>query len=230
MKMTGSRHAASGMQAETERVRRLYERAADRYDRAMSVSEKLFFGDGRAWVSSRARGEVLEVAAGTGRNLPYYPEGTTITAVEISPAMLEIARRRAHTLGVDADLREGDAQSLDFTEESFDTVVFALSLCTIPDDRKALAEAHRVLKPGGRLLLLEHVASSRQPVRAFQRLLEPLTVRLQADHLLRDPLVHLREMDFEVKHLQRSKWGVVERLCARKPHGAGATHEPGEKQ
>ncbi len=105
--------------------------------------------------------------------------------------MLEIARRRAQELGRDPDLRLGDARALEFPDERFDTVVCTLSLCTIPDDRKALAEAKRVLRPYGRVLLLEHVRSTNAAVRVLQRFLEPLSVRFGADHLLRDPHQHI---------------------------------------
>jgi ubiquinone/menaquinone biosynthesis C-methylase UbiE len=145
---------------ETERLKRVYEKEAPIYDRRMGFFERVLFGDGREWVCSRASGEVLEVALGTGRNLPFYPQGVWITGIELSPAMLEIARKRAEELDLDADLREGDAQELPFPDASFDTVVCTLSLCNIPDDRRAIAEMRRVLRPGGRLLLLDHVRSS----------------------------------------------------------------------
>src|SRR5579884_1902911 len=126
---------------ETERTRRLYDRTASRYDRGIGLTERLLFGDGRRWVCAQARGDVLEVAVGTGRNLPYYPPDARLTGVELSPAMLALARDRAAALGRDADLRLGDAQALDFPDASFDTIVATLALCTIPDSRRAVAEA-----------------------------------------------------------------------------------------
>lgn len=143
--------------------------------------------------------------------------GARLTGVELSPAMLAIARGRARRLGIEADLRLGDAQNLRFPDESFDAVVFALALCTIPDDARAIAEARRVLRPGGRILLLEHVRSPLMPVRAAQRALEPLAVRGWADHLLREPLTHLEREGFEIEALRRSRLGVIERISARKP-------------
>jgi ubiquinone/menaquinone biosynthesis C-methylase UbiE len=204
--------------AETERVRRRQDREAPRYDRQIAVFERLLFGGGREWVCGQARGKVLEIAAGTARNLPYYPDGVTVTGIELSEQMLTVGRARARKLGRDADLRLGDAQALELADESFDTVVCTLGLCTIPDPARAIAEAHRVLRRGGQLLLLEHVRSPRFPVRLVQRLLGPLAVRAAGDHLTRDPLDYLGEM-FEIERVERSKVGLVERVAARKVLG-----------
>ena len=202
--------------SETQRVRSIYDKMADRYDGMIRLSERLFMGDGRRWVCSQARGDVLEIAVGTGRNLPFYPQEVRLTGVDLSPAMLAVARQHAQKLGRAVDLRVGNAQALDFPDASFDTVVCTLSLCTIPDDRRAVAEAMRVLRSGGRLLLLEHVRSPIAAVRILQRLLEPLFVRFWADHLLRDPLDYLASEGLELERVERSAWGIVERLSVRK--------------
>ena len=206
--------------AETARVRQLQDREAHRYDKQIALFERLLFADGRKWVCRQAQGEVLELAAGTARNLPYYPAEIALTGIELSPRMLEIGQQRARELGRDADQRIGDAQALDFPEASFDTVVCTLGLCTIPDPRRAVAEARRVLRPGGRILLLEHVRSSSLPIRLLQRLLEPLAVRFAADHLTREPLDYLAAEGFAIEQLERSKWGIVERVRARAPTAA----------
>jgi ubiquinone/menaquinone biosynthesis C-methylase UbiE len=202
---------------ETERVRAIQDKEAPRYDRRISFFEKILFAGGREWVCSRADGDVLELAAGTGRNLPHYPDGVRLTAIELSPEMMAIARQRAAEVGREVDQRLGDAQALEFQSDSFDTVVITLGLCTIPDPRQAISEAHRVLRPGARLLLLEHVRSPRLLVRTVQRLLDPLAVRFAADHLMREPLEYLGAEGFEVERVERSKWGIVERVMARKP-------------
>jgi ubiquinone/menaquinone biosynthesis C-methylase UbiE len=205
--------------AETERVLGLYEQEARKYDREMNFFDRLLFAGGREWVCSQAAGDVLEIGIGTGRNLPHYRADVSLVGIELSPAMLEIARARARELGREVDLRVGDAQALEFPDDSFDAVVCTLSLCTIPDDRAAVAEVRRVLRPGGRFLLLEHVRSPVLPVQLGQRLLDPLAVRFEADHLLREPLEHLRAERFEVERFERSKLGIVERVVARKPAG-----------
>ncbi len=188
----------------------------------MRLFELLLFAGGREWVCSQAEGEVLEIAVGTGRNLPHYRDGVRLTAVELSPAMLAIARARARDLGRDVDFRVGDAQALEFPSERFDSVVATLALCTIPDERAAVAEVRRMLRPGGRFLLLEHVCSPMLPIRLAERLLEPLMLRFKGDHLLREPVDHLHAEGFVVERLERSKLGIVERVAARKPADAAA--------
>jgi ubiquinone/menaquinone biosynthesis C-methylase UbiE len=204
---------------ETERVRRIQDKEAPRYDRQMGFYDRILFAGGREWACSRVSGEVLELAVGTGRNLSHYPAHVRLTAIELSPQMLEIARQRAEQLGRDVDLRIGDAQALELEDQSFDTVIITFALCTIPDDRRAVTEAHRVLRPGGRLVLLEHVRSPSLPVRAAQRLLDPISVRIAADHLTRDPLDYLGDVGFEIKTVERLKWGIVERVIAHKSGG-----------
>lgn len=202
---------------ETERVRRYWDHYAPKFDRSMDFWEKVLFPGGRQWVCAQASGEALEIAVGTGRNLRHYPEGVRLTGIELSPAMLEIAREHLTASGREANFRLGDAQALDFPDESFDTVVCTLSLCSIPDDRKAVSEMKRVLRSGGRLLLMEHVRSPSFPVRTVQRALNWFSLRFSKDHLLREPLDHLRVEGFEVEEFHRSKWGLVERVRARKP-------------
>ncbi|MQA87459.1 MAG: methyltransferase domain-containing protein [Streptosporangiales bacterium] len=200
-----------------QRLMRYWDRHARSYDREMRFFDRHLFGESRAWICAQASGEVLEVAIGTGLNLPLYADDVRLTGIEWSPAMLAIARDRANRLGRTVALQQADAQALPFDDASFDTVVCTLSLCAIPDDRRAVAEMTRVLRPGGRLLLLDHVASSAWPVRVLQRLLELVTVPLGGEHFLRRPLHHVRGEGFRLDHHRRVKLGVVECLVARRP-------------
>ncbi len=199
---------------ETERIRRIYDRAAARYDRAERWERRLFGADARDLVRE-AHGKILEIAVGTGRNFPLYPPGARVTGIELSPAMLARAAERAAASGGEIDVRQGDAQQLPFAAESFDTVVCTFALCTIPDERAALAEARRVLRPDGTLLLVEHVRSPNRVVRLLERIGEPVAARVAGDHLLRDPLDHLAAIGFAIERIERSRWGLLERVRAR---------------
>jgi ubiquinone/menaquinone biosynthesis C-methylase UbiE len=207
--------------ARSERLRRYWDKQAPKYDKQVAFFERRLFGDGRHWVCSQATGDVLEVAIGTGRNLPFYPGGIRLTGTDFSPAMLELARRQADQLGRRVDLRLGDAQALELPDACFDTVVCTLSLCAIPDERRAVAEMKRVLRPGGQLLLLDHVAGLPRWLQAIQRLLELVTRPATGDHQLRPPLLQVQAEGFEVERRERSKLGMVEWLAARKPSEGG---------
>ena len=180
--------ASSNDPANRARWRAAWDRQASTYDRQMRFFDRTLFKDSRDWVCRQATGDVLEVAIGTGLNLEHYPSGTRLTGIELSPGMLQLARDRSVELGVEVDLREGDAHRLEFADASFDTVVCTFSLCAIPDHRQAIAEMHRVLRPGGLLVLADHVASPNPLGRVVQRLAEVVTVRVGGEHILRRPL------------------------------------------
>jgi ubiquinone/menaquinone biosynthesis C-methylase UbiE len=203
----------------TERARGLYDQYAPRYDRDTGIYERVMLGDGRSWACSQAQGDVLEVAVGTGRNLPFYPLGIRLVGVDLSPAMLAIARDRACRLGVDVELREADAQALPFEDAGFDTVVCTLGLSSIPDDRAAVAQMYRVLRPGGQVRLMGHVASDKPVVRAAQHLLERYSLPLVGDHQTRRQLPLVLEAGFVVRQRRSFRGGAIERLAAVKPFG-----------
>src|SRR6266571_199560 len=214
--------AASTSDRKRKRFLRYWDKHAPNYDRQMRFFERRLFGDTRTWICQQATGDTLEVAVGTGLNLDCYPSGVRLTGIDFSPAMLAVAGDRARALGLAVDLREGDAQALTFPDGSFDTVVCTFSLCAIPDERQAIAEMRRVLRPGGRLLLADHIVSSSWPARAGQGLLELVTIPLGGEHFRRRPLEHVNALGFEIQRQERFKLGIVERLAARKPAASSA--------
>jgi ubiquinone/menaquinone biosynthesis C-methylase UbiE len=201
----------------TAKQRRIWDKAAPGYDRQMAFFERVWFAGGREWLAERAHGRVLEVGIGTGLTLPLYGADVTLTGVELSPEMLALARERAATLGRDVELIEGDAGHLPVEDASVDTVVSALALCTIPDPGGALEEMRRVLVPGGRLLLLDHIGSSWPPVYAVQWLVERVTIRLAGEHFTRRQLPLVTGAGFEIAEVERLKAGTIERTHATKP-------------
>jgi ubiquinone/menaquinone biosynthesis C-methylase UbiE len=174
----------------------------------------MFGEEHRPWAARRARGDVLEVAVGTGLNLPFYAPDVRLTGIDISPSMLDLARQRAADLGRAVDLREGDAHALPFPGASFDTVVCTLSLCNIPDPDRAVAEMKRVLRQDGRLVLVDHIRSSNKLVYLIQKVIEFISIRVDGDHMTRRPLDQVVANGFVVEERDRFRWGIVERLSA----------------
>lgn len=199
-----------------DRWRRAWDRQARIYDRQMGLMDRWLFKDSRAWACGQARGQVLEVAVGTGLNLEHYSPEVTVTGIDVSPAMLAKAKERRVELDRRADLRVGDAEALDVPDGSMDTVVCTFSLCAIPDHRRALREMARVLRPGGRLILADHVASTSPLIRAGQRLFEIASVPLAGEHFTRRPH-DLLDSGLTIEQHDRFTFGIVERLVARKP-------------
>lgn len=194
------------MDERTEQVRRMYDRASGGYDRGEPL-QRFVVGDARARLCGRAEGRVLEVAVGTGQNLGHYPSGAELTGVDLSPGMLARARARVAGLGLRAELVEGDAQNLAFADGAFDTVLCAMALCTIPDQRRALAEMRRVLRPGGLLLLIDHIEYTRRPFRGREaRKARPRRL----------PRAVAAEVGFEVEEHGRIALGFVEHVVARR--------------
>lgn len=199
------------MDPETERIAAIY----DRRGRALTPREGAWLlGDGRAWAASMARGDTLEVGIGGGETIGYYRPDVRLTGIDPSRTMLAHARAAAAAAGRTVDLRIGDAMRLEALDRAFDTVVFCLVLCTVPDDRQAILEAARVLRPGGRLVAVEHVRSPNPLVRLLERAWQPISIRTEGDHLLRDPADHLAAAGFAVESLWRGRLGIVERVVA----------------
>lgn len=202
----------------TGRTRSRYRRIAPIYDLSEALAERRY----RPWrreLWSLVRGpRILEIGVGTGKNMPFYPADAEITAIDLTPAMLERARRRAAALGRAVELRLGDVQALDLPEQHFDTAVATFVFCSVPDPALGLRELGRVVKPGGRILLLEHVRSDRPVLGALMDLLNPLVVRLVGANVNRRTVETVERAGLvleEVEDLWRA--GVFKRIVARPP-------------
>ncbi len=148
------------------------------YDRMMAGTEKAGLGERRHDLLAAATGRVLEIGAGTGANLSHYPDGVTeLVLTEPEEPMAKRLEAKASAAGLPATVVRAPAESLPFPDDSFDTAVCTLVLCTVRDPERALAEIGRVLKPGGRLLFLEHVRSDDPAVARWQNRLAPIWLR-----------------------------------------------------
>ena len=161
-------------------------------------------------------GRVLEVGVGTGRNLPYHPPRSGVTAIDISPKLLAKAARKAHKKGRPVELGLMDAQRLAFGDGSFDSAAATFVFCSVPDPLAGLAEVRRVLKPGGRLLLLEHVRSKNRVLGWLMDRLNPLFVRLSGANINRDTVGNVAGAGFEIVAVDSHMAGLVKLIEARK--------------
>ncbi|MDO5677583.1 MAG: class I SAM-dependent methyltransferase [Propionibacteriaceae bacterium] len=202
-----------------ERQRQLWDASADRYDRMVAPMEKRFLAASRRWVGERAVGEVLEVAVGTGLNLPYLPTEIMLTAMDISAPMLAAAKAKAAAAGRVVTWADGDAHRLPFPDDSFDTVLSTYAMCGFADYEKVLAEMVRVVRPNGRILLADHVVSTNVLVRGLQLAVEAVTKRTNGEYWTRRPLPKLERMGVQIVDSDRMHFGVIEHLHARKVVG-----------
>ncbi|MDX6634042.1 MAG: hypothetical protein QOF06_245 [Solirubrobacterales bacterium] len=176
------------------------------YDRGLKAAEDAGLREIRREVLAEASGRTIDLGAGTGVNRELYPESVTeLVLAEPDPHMLKKLRAKLRK-GREVEVVQAPAQSLPFEDDSFDTAVFTLVLCTVPDPRAALAEAARILKPGGKLLFIEHVRSRHPGLARWQdRLEKPWRFIGDGCHCNRDTVATIRSSPFELIEVEHDR-------------------------
>lgn len=200
----------------SETVRRRYNRGARFYDTEQKMMERVAAGWRRDLWSRVPGGDVLEMGVGTGANMPFYPAEVHVTGIDIAENMLARAEVRAAKLGADVDLRRMDAEHLDFPDGRFDVVVATFVFCSVPDPIAGLREARRALKPGGVLLLLEHVRSENPVLGKLMDILNPFVVRVAGANINRHTAENVSAAGFHDVTIARRMGGIV-RLIEGRP-------------
>lgn len=182
------------------------------------MSERLF-RRGRLRIGQLAAGSVLEVAIGSGHSLPWYgAQVSAITGIDLSRGMLRVCRARApQRTAIPVRLVEADAVALPFPDQAFDSIVYSLCLCTIPDPAAAVREGLRVARPGAAMLFVEHVRSHLEPVALLQDLAAPLLTALASDHIDRRTEAVVRQAGVEVGEVARWGAGIFTLIAGRAP-------------
>lgn len=173
------------------------------YDPLGGAAERGWMGRRRSGLLAGASGSVLEIGGGTGANLAHYRGAARVTVAEPDPFMRERLRRKLGAARVPVGVSEAGAEALPFPDESFDAVVSTLVLCTVVDQGAALAEVRRVLRPGGRLLFIEHVRGEGLVAGVQDRILPVWGCLFAGCHPNRDTLGSIREAGFEIPAPER---------------------------
>lgn len=205
------------MLSDSEKIRRRYDRLAPWFDSLEALLEGVLFRRLRKKLWSQALGpDILEVGVGTGKNFPFYPGDVRITGIDFSPKMLEQARRKRDRKQLAVDLALEDVQSLCYADNSFDTVIASFVFCSVPRPRKGLKELHRVLKPGGQLLLLEHVLSSNKVMAVIMNFLNPLVVRALGANINRQTVKNVQACPFKSVFVDPASGDMIKLIRAVK--------------
>lgn len=201
----------------TKVARSRYNRMALIYDLHEAPIERFVFSRWRKRLWSRLQGKrVLEIGVGTGKNFPYHPDGVTVTGIDFSERMIARARRRAKRSGRVMDLRLMDAQEMGIPAATVDSVVTSFVFCSVPDAVRGLREAHRVLRPGGKAVFMEHVRSKNRFMGALMNLANPVVVRLSGANINRDTVANIEAAGFTVESVTPLFWDIVLLIEARK--------------
>jgi len=197
-------------------TRKRYNRIAFIYDLIEAPLEFLRMASWREKLRSRINGErALEIGVGTGKNLPYYPPGVKITAIDFSRSMLSRAREKALKNNLKVAFLEMDVQQLAFPDHFFDTVFATFVFCSVPDPVLGLKELRRICKPNGRLFLLEHMRPGNPVLGFLFDLLNPLVVRMMGANINRMTIDNIKSAGWQIKIDQKLSSNIVRWIEAK---------------
>lgn len=205
------------MKSDSTVIKQRYDRIAPFYDGLEAVMEGLFFKSWRKKLWSKVDGHhILEVGVGTGKNFEYYPASARITAIDFSQKMLEQATHKKGRKNIPVDLNLMDVQSLCYADNSFDTVIASFVFCSVPLPLKGLKELYRVCKPGGQVLLLEHVLSTRPMIAKAMNFINPAVVALVGANINRDTVKNVKACGFASVRVNEHSSDIIKLIEARK--------------
>lgn len=205
------------MKPDSTVIKSRYDRIAPFFDLLEAPMEGLLFKPWRERLWAKATGHhILEVGVGTGKNFDYYPKDARITAIDFSKEMLKQAAQTKVRKYTQVELALIDVQSLPYADNSFDTVIGSFVFCSVPLPNKGLKELYRVCKPGGQVLLLEHVLSQNSVVAWIMNLLNPFVVKLFGANINRDTVKNVKGCGFATVRVDENCGDILKLIEARK--------------
>jgi len=201
----------------TEIIRKRYDRIAPMYDTMEFIAELAGYKKWRKLLWEKVEGtKILEVGVGTGKNFYYYPDKSDITAIDFSEKMIERAHLQAAKLGTHVSLMQMDVQNLKFEDNTFDTVLDSFVFCSVPDPILGLKEVERVCKPGGKVLMLEHMLSANRIVAWIMNLANPMVVRMMGANINRRTVDNVTRSGLKIEKVTELGAGIFKLIEARK--------------
>lgn len=202
---------------ETAKVRERYNRISSIYDLIEIPMELIFFSRWRRRLFSltEPRGRLLEVGAGTGKNLPYYPAGLNSTAIDISERMLGKAIIKARRLDLDVSLKLMDTERLEFENRRFDTVIATFVFCSVPDPVRGLKEISRVCKEKGKIILVEHMRPEKIPIGWLFDFINPFVVRMMGVNINRRTIENIKKSGLIIEKEESLLLDIFKLIVAR---------------
>lgn len=184
------------MDMHSEKIRKKYNRAARFYDILETPMEMMALREWRIDLMKGLEGNILEIGVGTGKNIEYYPDDISITAIDFSEGMLQKAREKAEKYNKNVTLIQMDAQDMKFPDNTFDTIFTTCVYCSVPDPVKGLKEMRRVCKPNGKIIMIEHVRSEMWLLGAVMDILNPIVVTTYGANINRKTVENIYKSGF----------------------------------
>lgn len=203
------------MDINTEKIRKRYNRASRFYDLLESPMEIMSLREWRIDLIKELKGKVLEVGVGTGKNIEHYLNDVDITAIDFSEKMLERAKEKAEKYIKKVVLLQMDAQNMNFTDNTFDTVFTTCVYCSVPDPIKGLKEMRRVCKPNGQIIMIEHVRSEKKVLGLIMDILNPIVVNIYGANINRRTIENIYRSGFNNVKVDNLYSDIVKKIVIK---------------